>query len=211
MAALYVSTHAANADDIALDELSAAALRIERDGLQLTYGPQDPLFAAHGGLLDLRFGERGELSRSALTASPGLLASFSAGLLLIDTGKRRVSGDVLRRAPSRLEINRELVAAAADVVNGFTTGSLDLVLAGMRRNALAKVRKAPEANAMALAIAQRLAPLGVEVVRMCGAGAGGHVLVWAWPDAHEPIAAAVPDCIVRKPALAAPGVEITIE
>lgn len=51
---------------------------------------------------------------------------------------------------------------------------------------------------------------GAEVVRTCGAGDGGHVLVWAPPDRHPAIAAAL-NRTVRKPALAAAGVRIEAE
>ncbi len=212
MAALSAS--ASSHDDpseIDREELSSAALHIERDGLHLACGAQDPLFATFGGVLDLRFDEEGKVERNALSVPADLLHEFGEGLLLIDTGKRRVSGDVLRKTPSRVEVNRELVAAASDVVNGFTTGSLDEILKGMRRNAAAKAQKDPVANAIALDLATRLSPLGACVVRMCGAGAGGHVLVWALPDTHAKIEAAVHDCTVRKPKLAAPGVEIEVE
>ena len=57
-------------------------------------------------------------------------------------------------------------------------------------------------------MASHLAQHGAEVVRMCGAGEGGHVLVWAPPDRHPAISAAVGCTAVRKPALGAAGVRM---
>lgn len=191
----------------AAESLARDALRIEREGLRLACGLQDPLFAAHGGMLDLRFDEHGEVTRRELTGCAALRASFAAGLLLIDTGRRRVSGEVLGRVRTEPEVTAELVAAADDVARGFEEGSLEQVLVGMRRSASAKLRRDPEGNQPAIALAERLASRGAEVVRMCGAGEGGHILVWAPPDRHAQIAAELGH-MVRTPGLGAPGVRL---
>ena len=159
-------------------------------------------------MLDLRFDERGLTGREAGAADPALISALAAGMMLVDTGQRRVSGEIIDRGSYRAEETAELVLAADDVAIGLREGSLARVLAGMRRSAAAKVARYPEANASATAIAQRLTPLGAEVVRMCGAGGGGHVLVWAPEDRHAALAAALGGAEVRRPAIAAPGVRI---
>jgi D-glycero-alpha-D-manno-heptose-7-phosphate kinase len=193
-------------------ELIDEAVRVERDGLRLACGLQDQTFSAHGGLLDLRFDERGLVDRVAVDAPPGLVHALEAGLMLVDTGARRVSGDVIRRAHYGVEATAELVAAAGDVARGLLDGSLPKVLAGMRRSAAAKVARDPEANAGVRELAARIEPLGAEVVRMCGAGGGGHVLVWARTEHHAAIAAALGGAVVvRRPAVAAEGVRLEAE
>ncbi|APR84339.1 D,D-heptose 7-phosphate kinase [Minicystis rosea] len=204
LAALHASIDGApDPEDLVRD-----AVRVERDGLSLACGSQDQTFAAHGGLLDLRFDERGLTSRTALAISPALLAELAAGMLLVDTGERRVSGEVIGRARYPEGATAELVAAAGDVALGLEDGHLSRVIAGMRRSAVAKIARDPTANADAIAIARRIEPLGAEVVRMCGAGGGGHVLVWAPEDRHPAIVSTLGDCVVRKPALAAAGVRL---
>jgi D-glycero-alpha-D-manno-heptose-7-phosphate kinase len=192
----------------AAEDLAADAVRLEREGLGNACGSQDPTFAAHGGLLDLRFDEHGLRDRVALDVDPALLAALGAGMLLVDTGERRVSGEVLGRARFDEAGAALLVAAAALVAEGLLAGSLDRVVAGMRANASAKTARDPAASTAALALAARLSPLGAEVVRMCGAGGGGHVLVWAPPDRHGAILAALEGLLVRRPKLGAPGVEL---
>ena len=81
----------------------------------------------------------------------------------------------------------------------------------MYDSAAAKTTRDPEANAGATALARLLVPLGAEVVRMCGAGGGGHVLVWAPPDRHPAITDALGEAQVRRPALSAPGVRLETE
>jgi D-glycero-alpha-D-manno-heptose-7-phosphate kinase len=196
--------------DEALDPeaLIEGAVRVERDGLGLSGGSQDQIFAACGGMLDLHFDERGLTHREAVTADPALIAALAAGMMLVDTGQRRVSGDVIDRGSYRSDVTAELVLAAGEVAVGLRQGSLARVLAGMRRSAAAKAARCPEANAGATAIAQSLAPLGAEVVRMCGAGGGGHILVWAPAERHAAISASLGGAAVRRPAIAAAGVRI---
>ncbi len=169
------------------------------------------IFASCGGLLDLRYDERGLSHRAAVAASPELVARLAAGMILVDTGQRRVSGEILERARPRAEITAELVEAAGDVARALREGSLERVVAGMRRGAIAKAARDPEASAGATALAAVLGPLGAEVVRMCGAGGGGHVLVWAPVESRAAIAAALGGAAVRTPSIAAPGVRLEAE
>lgn len=190
-------------------ELAREAASVERDRLRIAGGVQDQVFAAFGGILDLRFDGQGCSGIRPVVADEELAAELGAGMLLVDTGVRRVSGEVLKtvRMPDPVHM-AELVGAADQVARGFAEGSLEEVLAGMRRSAAAKARTAPAANALGMEIAERVQGLGVEVVRVCGAGGGGHVLVWAPPDRHDAIRAALGEYVVRKPALNAPGVQI---
>ncbi|UQA61732.1 hypothetical protein E8A73_015170 [Polyangium aurulentum] len=192
------------------EDVAREASSLERDGLHIVCGSQDQLFAACGGILDLRFGEAGCIGIDAINPDPTLLAQFGAGLLLVDTRVRRVSGDVLRRVDKAAALASvgELVAAAGDVATGLREGSLTQVLAGMRRSANAKLRRSPSANALAVELSRRLEGKGVEVIRVCGAGAGGHVLVWAHQDQHASIVEALGSTSIRRPALMAPGVRI---
>jgi D-glycero-alpha-D-manno-heptose-7-phosphate kinase len=213
--AALLALRAALGEAIPPAELAREAAALERDRLRIAGGAQDQVFAAYGGILDLAFDGQG-CSAVRLLPAEGLAAAvveaLGAGLLLVDTGVRRVSGEVIDRAASRPDARaiEELLAAAADVARGVAAGSLEQVLAGMRRSAAAKARAAPAANAIALDIAERLRGRGAEVVRVCGAGSGGHVLVWAPADRHPGILEALAPRVVRRPALNAPGVRIEL-
>ncbi|MRG94296.1 hypothetical protein [Polyangium spumosum] len=192
------------------EELARDATVMEREGLSIVCGAQDAIFAACGGMLDLAFGEAGCTRIDRITPDEALAAELEAGLLLVDTHVRRVSGEVLEQvdAAAALANVAELVASAAEVVEALREGSLGRALEGMRRSAVAKVRRAPSASALATELGERLAGLGVEVIRACGAGGGGHVLVWAPEARHAEILRALGPATVRRPALAAPGVRI---
>ncbi|WP_437814655.1 GHMP family kinase ATP-binding protein [Sorangium sp. So ce1078] len=210
VAALF-ALRASVGEAAAPEDLAREAVAIERERLGNACGAQDQVFAALGGLLDLAFDARGCSGARALAIGcPELVPALSAGLLLVDTSVRRVSGEVLDRmdAGAASEAKGELVAAAGEVARGFEIGSLALVLSGMRRGAAAKVRLSEAASAIALSLQQRLDGLGVEVLRMCGAGGGGHILVWAPPERHARILDALGPCLVRRPALGVAGVRL---
>ncbi|WP_437648135.1 GHMP family kinase ATP-binding protein [Sorangium sp. So ce362] len=208
VAALF-ALRASVGEAAAAEELAREAVAIERERLGNACGAQDQVFAAFGGLLDLAFDARGCSGvRPLAIGCPELVPALSAGLLLVDTAVRRVSGDVLDRMDpgAASEAKGELVAAAGEVVRGFEIGSLALVLSGMRRGAAAKARLSEAASAMARALERRLDGLGVEVLRMCGAGGGGHILVWAPAERHARLLDALGPCLVRRPAIGAAGV-----
>lgn len=209
LAALY----GALGEDVAAEEMARQAMLMERDGLGIICGSQDQVFAACGGFLDLRFDERGCHERRTLTPPPALARDLAAGLLLVDTQVRRVSGEIIRRIDrdARLGTIEELVTAASEVATALERGSLEGVLEGMRRSARAKLLRDPEGNQLAVDLARRLNGLGVEVVRLCGAGGGGHALLWAPEPKHAAIADALGHARVRRPSLAAQGVRYEAE
>ena len=192
------------------NRLAIEASALERDVLGLRCGLQDQLCSATGGLLDLRFFDDG-FRVDPIVAPPALLRDLAAGLLLVDTRVRRVSGEILDVANDACELDlpADLVAAADDTARAFRLGSLPLVVAGMRRSASAKLRRGGP-SALPWEWVRKLSRLGAVVVRSCGAGGGGHVLIWAEPACHPDLIRAVAPCIVRRPALGVPGVTASL-
>lgn len=188
--------------------LATEASFLEREVLGLRCGLQDQLCAAVGGVLDLSFREDG-FDVSPIAAPAALVDELTDGLLLIDTHIRRVSGEILSGAKNGHSHDHhvELVAAADDTAQGFRLASLPHVLGGMRRSAEAKLRRGG-ASALPGDLVRKLSELGATVVRACGAGGGGHLLVWAEPSHHAAIIRALGPCIVRRPELGVPGVTL---
>lgn len=189
--------------------IAAEASELERSILGLRCGLQDQLCAAAGGLLDLRFSTDGfDVARIAAPAS--LVRDLEAGLLLVDTRVRRVSGEILdvSTADRGGDLHADLVAAADDTARALRLGSLPLVLAGMRRSASAKLRRGGPSS-LPWDRVRHLSRLGAVVLRPCGAGGGGHVLLWADPSRHPDLISALSPSIVRRPHLAAPGLIVS--
>jgi D-glycero-alpha-D-manno-heptose-7-phosphate kinase len=206
--ALLAAFYSAGGASVQPQRLATEASFLEREVLGLRCGLQDQLCAAVGGILDLRFHDDG-FDVGPMAAPASLMEELTAGLLLIDTRIRRVSGEVLSGAQNGHSPDHhvELVAAAEDTAQGFRLGSLQHVLEGMRRSADAKLRRGGP-SALPGDLVRKLSGLGATVVRACGAGGGGHLLVWAEPSRHAAIIRAVGPCIVRRPELGVPGVTI---
>ena len=190
--------------------LAHEASHLERNVLGLKCGLQDQVCAAAGGVLDLRFFDDG-FRIEPIDPEGSLLRDLHAGLLLIDPRVRRVSGEILDVTNDGCccDLAADLVAAADDTARGFRLGSLPLVVAGMRRSASAKLRRGGP-SALPWEWVRRLSRLGAAVIRACGAGGGGHVLLWAEPSDHADLVRAVEPCIVRRPQLGVPGVTTTL-
>lgn len=184
------------------------ATTIERERLSLVCGSQDQVFAACGGILDLRFSESGLTNLKRLPVDASFVHALEEGLMLVDTRVRRVSGEVLGRvdAMAALASVEGLVVSAAGAAHAIEEGSLSRLLAAMRQSAAAKLRRDPRASSLAIELSRRLEGMPVEVIRACGAGSGGHVLVWAPPSQHAAIVRALCSDTVRRPRLAAHGV-----
>lgn len=206
LAALYASV----GQEIAPLELARAATMMERTGLSILCGSQDQIFAAFGGFLDLSFDETGCSRVRTLSPESALALELERGLLLVDTEVRRVSGEVLDRVDRERALSSvaTLVSAAEEVARALEEGSLSGTLEGMRKSAEAKLFRDPAASALAVELASQLAGFGVEVIRACGAGGGGHVLIWAMPDKHRALLEALGPAKIRRPSLAAEGVRI---
>lgn len=184
------------------------ATTIERERLSLVCGSQDQVFAACGGLLDLSFNESGWTNMKRFSVDRSFIRALEEGLLLVDTHVRRVSGEVLERidATAALASVETLVTSAGEAAQAIEEGSLPRLLAAMRKSAAAKLRRDPGASSLAVELSRRLEGMNVEVIRACGAGSGGHVLVWATPDKHDAILRALHPVTVRRPGLVAHGV-----
>ncbi len=184
------------------------ATTIERERLSLVCGSQDQVFAACGGLLDLSFNESGWTNMRRFAPDRSFMRGLEEGLLLVDTHVRRVSGEVLERvdAGAALASVETLVASAGEAAQAIEDGSLTRLLTAMRKSAAAKLRRDPHASALAIELGRRVEGLNVDVIRVCGAGSGGHLLVWAHPDKHASIIDALHPATVRRPGLAAHGV-----
>jgi len=116
------------------EAIAEQATLIERKGLSIVCGSQDQIFASCGGLLDLSFDETGCRSIERIQASPEVLRELEAGLLLVDTHVRRVSGEVLARTDptAALASVSTLVSAAAEVADALREGAVSRALVGMR-------------------------------------------------------------------------------
>jgi D-glycero-alpha-D-manno-heptose-7-phosphate kinase len=175
--------------------LVQVAHNIEAEVLNTPTGTQDYYPAASGGINILRYSVDG-ISQTVLAQEASELAK---NFLLIYTGKAHHSGlnnfEVLQRAvakePTTVKALNEIKAIAEEtavVVKNHAWEKLpDLFRAEFAaRVKLAKAFSSPEIDQLAQVSLQA----GAQAVKICGAGGGGCVLVWAPPNAREKVASA---------------------
>src|SRR5204862_6590877 len=95
--ALFAAFRHALVLPVSARRIATTASHLEREVLGLRCGLQDQLCAATGGILDLRFFED-DFQIDPIAAPPSLVRDLCAGLLLVDTRVRRVSGEILNIA-----------------------------------------------------------------------------------------------------------------
>jgi D-glycero-alpha-D-manno-heptose-7-phosphate kinase len=174
----------------------------EAQAIAVPTGVQDYLAAIHGGVLGIAL-EPGSLRTARLATDPGRVEEC---LLLVDAGATRFSGinnwevfkGQIENEPRVRSALGRIVAAARglrDALEQFRYGDVPSLMAEEwdARKALAPGVTTPEIDRIA-----ELARAEGGAAKVCGAGGGGMVAVWAEPDRRARI----------EPALKAAGFKV---
>lgn len=160
-------------------------------------GVQDYLAAIHGGVLGIHL-EPGELRVEKLATDP---AKVEESLLLVDSGVSHFSGlnnwEVFKGQFDGQENVRtclgEIAAAARGAREALVTGRYEDVGSFMAAEMQSRVRLAPGVSSPEIArIAEAAASAG-GAAKVCGAGGGGMVSVWATPGKRGAVEQALRD------------------
>lgn len=166
------------------DEIAETAVALETEELGILSGKQDHYVAALGGVQFMTF--QGGLVRSVpLTLDATLLADLQRRIVLVYTGKSRLSSDLHRHVISRFESSdpiffrllEELAQAARDARDALLRGDLDRLgkIVGInweRQRELYDGITTPQIEELCV-IGARHGALGAKA---CGAGGGGCLL-----------------------------------
>ncbi|HUG54235.1 MAG TPA: hypothetical protein VMR21_11565 [Vicinamibacteria bacterium] len=161
----------------------------EAQAIGVPTGVQDYLAAIHGGLLGIHL-EPGELRVEKLATDP---ARVEESLILIDSGVSHFSGlnnwEVFKgQIDGNENVRRclgEIVAAARGVREALVSRRYDDVGAFMSAEMQSRVRLAPGVSSPEIDRIARAASAEGGAAKVCGAGGGGMVSVWA-PPARRP-------------------------
>jgi D-glycero-alpha-D-manno-heptose-7-phosphate kinase len=165
----------------------------EAQSIAVPTGVQDYLAAIHGGVLGIHL-EPGALRVEKLASDP---ARVEESLLLVDAGVTRFSGinnwDVFKgqidgdeRVRSALA---EIASAARRVREALSGGRYDAVPSLIDEEWQARKRLAPGVTTPEVDRIAEIAARGGGAAKVCGAGGGGMVMVWAVPGRKEKIEA----------------------
>jgi D-glycero-alpha-D-manno-heptose-7-phosphate kinase len=163
------------------DQIAETAVALETEELQILSGKQDHYAAALGGVQFMTF--RGPHVQSvAMPLDPSLLADLQRQIVLVYTGKSRLSSDLHRHVVQRFESNdptllslfEGLTRIALDVRDALLKGQIDEVGKLVHENwnhqkQLYSGISNPDIEQLC-AIGIRAGAIGVKA---CGAGGGG--------------------------------------
>lgn len=194
---LLNALHALRGEMATKHQLAREALHVEQEVLNETVGSQDQVMAAYGGLRHVRFHTDGEIEAAPLVLPPGRLAELKSHLLLIYTGIARTAADVARSyvvgietRRRQLRIMKELVDESIEVL----TGGVNLLPFGelmheawQAKRSLSPVVSNPEIDDLY----DRAIAAGALGGKLTGAGGGGFLLLFAPPDRHPDVLAAL--------------------
>jgi D-glycero-alpha-D-manno-heptose-7-phosphate kinase len=178
-------------------DLAREAIHIEQDVLREAVGCQDQIVTAVGGLIRVDFDPSGEWRVSPLLMSPHRLALLQQHLMLFFTGFARTASDVaeeqLRRLPTLTRPMREIqafVPEAQHILCGV--GSLADVGRLLDDSWRLKRSLTPRVSSAAIdAMYDAGLRAGATGGKLMGAGAGGFLVLFAEPDRHPAVRAAL--------------------
>jgi len=175
----------------------ACHIEIERCGKPI--GKQDQYIAAYGGLRALRFYPDGSVATEPLPCSAELRRRLESSLLLLHTGLRRSPDAILHQQTARTETNqaargllREMGRLAEQlrlaILRNDLTAFGEILDEGWRRKRQLVEGISNDRIDEWYARARRAGALGG---KLAGAGGGGFLLLFAPPERHPAILAAL--------------------
>jgi D-glycero-alpha-D-manno-heptose-7-phosphate kinase len=191
------------------DSLAHDAYQIERVHCRQAVGKQDQYAAAFGGLRCYTFHADERVDVEALALPTDFRAAFASHLLLLDTGPRHEASAILSDQNEAMRDSRKRadVRALANLAHAFRDALLmgDLLECGHILDAAWRLKRTVARGITSVAIddwyAQALRA-GAWGGKLCGAGGGGFLLLFAPPERHTAIRQAaglrqVPICPVE--------------
>ena len=166
-------------------EIARIAYKIERRELAIAGGMQDQYAATFGGFNFIEFG-RDAVVVNPLRIDPATINELEYNLLLVYTGRTRLSSNIIQSQVQSYESKEQGVLEAMDEIKAITVQMKNALLqarlrdfgtllhdAWVHKKKMAKQITTPEIDALYAAARQRGA-LGGKIL---GAGGGGYLLV----------------------------------
>ena len=175
--------------DLDADGLWPVVRDAEAQSIAVPTGVQDYLAAIHGGILGIHL-EPGRLRVETLQTDPGRVEE---SLLLVDAGVTRFSG-INNWEVFKAQIDghdgvraalREIVSAASRLRDALVGHRYDEVSELIADEWTARKRLAPGVTTPEIDRIAEIASAAGGAAKVCGAGGGGMVTVWAAPGRRE--------------------------
>lgn len=181
------------------EDLAHEACHVEIDRCGEPIGKQDQYAAAFGGLNLIRFHPDETVSVDPVICPPGLVKEFEASTLVFFTGRTRSASAVLAQQSAALQASerrvlmRRMVELAFELKRELESGHLDSVGALLDENWRLKAQiSAGISDQQIDAWYSTALAHGALGGKLLGAGNGGFLMLFAPPERHETISAALP-------------------
>jgi len=192
---------ATNHEGFGRKEIAALANLLETEELKIQGGKQDQYAAALGGISFMEFKDP-EVKTERLEVSKDFLYELEKHLLLIYTGKSRLSGDIISRVMGAYKRDDDEVKsallnirqAASEMKEAFLAEDLRRVGEVLDFNWENQKRLYPEMTTPKIEALLTVArPEGLLGGKACGAGGGGCILLLCEQDCEHHVRRAVTD------------------
>lgn len=198
---LLHALHAFKGEPVSPVQLAAEAVHVEQELMRERVGVQDQYLCALGGLRHVRCAADG-IAAGAVSVPAGRLADLERSLLLLYTGLRRDSHDVLAE---QIDNTRSGVAKhALDQMSRLVDEGLEVLVSPHRPLSefggllhqtwcLKRTLSTKVSTATIDRWYERARAAGAVGGKLLGAGAGGFLLLLVAPDRQDEVCRAVPD------------------
>ena len=181
------------------EDLAQEACHVEIERCGEPIGKQDQYAAAFGGLNLIRFHPDETVSVDPVICPPGLVQEFEASTLVFFTGRTRSASAVLAQQSAALQASesrllmRRMVELAFELKRELESGRLESVGALLDENWRLKTQIAAGISDQQIdAWYSTALAHGALGGKLLGAGNGGFLMLYAPPERHETISAALP-------------------
>lgn len=196
---LLNALHAHSHNYAGAERLAREACHIEIDRCAKPIGKQDQYIAAYGGFQFIQFNPDESVFVDPIICRPETRAQLASRLLMLYTGMTRSADDVLREQsrnvtadPSRRDAQRAMAALARDLRDSLCRDDLSVVGDILHEG---WVRKKSLASGVSSGVIdewyRKARERGAEGGKILGAGGGGFLLIYAPPEKHPGIMAAL--------------------
>lgn len=183
-------------------QLALDAIHIEQNLLKENVGSQDQTAAAFGGLNRIDFGGAEKINVSPVILSPERLKSFQDHLMLFFTGFSRCASDIAKEQIKQTPLKgSELTTMKAMVdksINILCDENCEIKNFGKLLDESWKIKKSLTnliSTSQIDEIYEKALKAGAVGGKLCGAGGGGFILLFAEPEAQQKIKEALKDLL----------------
>jgi D-glycero-alpha-D-manno-heptose-7-phosphate kinase len=173
------------------EKLALESIHIEQKMIQEIVGSQDQVTAAYGGLNHIIFHNNGHISVRPITITQERLEELTSHLLLFYTGLKRTASDVARTFVDDLEKHSDPLNSMSHMVSdaiGMLCSNRCICKFGELLHETWMLKRSLSiqvSNGVIDELYERARENGAIGGKIAGAGAGGFLLLFAPPSAHE--------------------------